>query len=222
MQSTLAQFTIKKATVFATGGNSTALFCGVKRWGLASVCVPSVCMYIWQRPSIKHGTRKFANKPDRMTLVASLQMTNAIDNRHWFNQAAGISYISLIGARNTSSHPSRVPALPHVGTLQFASHMSPAIKLFSAAVFGLFPTNLANVSFYAGVQRVSGQLMSPACATHFSLFAFLHSSQVFSLRICLKGAKSLGMQRPKRNHTSPSPSSCSFVSFSCSFRPGAD
>lgn len=40
MQSTLEHFTIKKAfLVYATGGNSSALFfCGVTRWGMWGVC----------------------------------------------------------------------------------------------------------------------------------------------------------------------------------------
>lgn len=199
MQSTLEHFTIKNAMVFATGGNSSALFflwCGKVRyvgcvcgvWCVWRASLP--CLYIWPRPSIKHGTRKFANKPDRMTLVASLPLPHARCRCKWQMPTIDIDSNSHqlyrtypSPAPHLTSHTTRHTPLPFsplpltVCALQFACRMSPAIKLFSAA-FWLFPTNLPNVSFYACLQSsISWQLMSRFhYALRFSLFALLSLS----------------------------------------------
>lgn len=198
MQSTLEHFTIKKAMVFATGGNSSALFffCGVARWGMWSVfvccvCVEwacHVCICIWQRPSIKHGIRKFANKPDRMTLVASLSLPHARCRCTW--------QMPTIDMDSTRHQPYRTyPSPAHTSPQTIHPSPSHTGSLNQLSVLSNLPGTCLQPSNYSVQPFGSSPLICPthpsmhacnpaypdnwwaACATlcafHFSLLALL-------------------------------------------------
>lgn len=193
MQSTLEHFIIKKAMVFATGGNSTALFFSVV-WqdevcGVCVVCRVSLpCLYIWQRPSIKHGTRKFANKPDRMTLVASLSLPHARCRCKWqmptidMDSTRHQPYRTYPSPAHTS--PQTIHPFPsHTGSLNQLSVLSnlPGARLqpsnYSVQPFGssplICPTHPPMHACNPAYPDNWWAACATLCAFHFSLLALL-------------------------------------------------
>lgn len=154
-----------------------------------------------------------------------MQSTIDIDSNR--QQAAGSRYIVHIPHHITTTN-----LYPAVLTLQFASHMSPGIQLCCAAAFGLFLTNLANVSIPC--RRATRTLTideTPLCAFRFSLFTFrfplftfcLTLLQVFSFAHLSQRSEIIRHAASKKeSRISSSSSNLLISSCSCSFRPGAD
>lgn len=210
---------------------ATFFFCGVARWGMWGVCVVwcVVCMTSQLAMSVYLDTpfnqtwhtqiRKQTRQDDFGRIASSaarqmsLQMTNA-DNRHWFKQSPAISHISLTcPTPHLTHHPPYTPSPlpPSVNQLSVLSNL-PAACLqpsnYSAQPFGSSPLicptlpsmHACNPAYPDNWWAASTTL----CAFHFSLFALLSLCLCF-LRFCLKGAKSLGMQRPKESRVSLDP-----------------
>lgn len=201
------------------------LFCGVARWGMWGVCVCVVCG-VYDEPACHVCISGHA-------LQSNMAHANSQTNQTgWFwshrflcrtpDVAANDKCRQSTLIQTVTSYIAHIPHLPHTSP-HTPSSLPPSVNQLS--VLSNLPAACLQPSNYSAQPFGSSPLICPTlpsmhacnpaypdnwwaasttlCAFHFSLYSL--SLCLCFLRFCLKGAKSLGMQRPKESRVSLDP-----------------